>query len=543
MKLCNDSTNQQDVSRRSFIKGSVLAAVAASGASLVAAPPSLAFGITPNDAANSANSPTYSPNINDDPYFIAPPAITNITQTETVDVLVIGAGAAGVPCACAAAQNGAKVAVLQKSPRVYSHGIIFAGFNAPAIVEEQGTSYTDSEIRALKAEFLELNGYGTDPALLNKFFKECGEAIDWQIRTGNELGLTHTFFGKDADKVAWPMQSSALNQAFADHFESNYDVTFHYSTPALQLVTNESGAVTGAIGQLRDGGFIQINAAKGVVIATGGYGGNEELVARWLPSASSFPNGCFPADNTGDGALMAIWAGADIAPLRSKKIDIRFHGDSPLRTDIEKQPFLLVNDKGHRVMKEDADEMQSDGALTKDPSESGIYYNIFDAHYGEWLTSIGQEKAILTDQDIADYKNKIKPCLYEADSIIELAEAIGVEAAELEATIERNNKLAEEGYDADYYKESKNLYSISTPPFYAMVREYTIGGTLGALRVNSECKVISRTTGDAIPGLYCIGNDMGGLQTGQDYVWHDFGMTLGSGTTFGYMVGRNLATA
>ena len=76
-----------------------------------------------------------------------------------------------------------------------------------------------------------------------------------------------------------------------------------------------------------------------------------------------------------------------------------------------------------------------------------------------------------------------------------------------------------------------------------MVRQYTIGGTQGALKVNADCQVIGRADGEPIEGLYCVGNDMGGLQTGQAYVWHDHGMTLGSATTFGYMVGRNLATA
>lgn len=194
-------------------------------------------------------------------------------------------------------------------------------------------------------------------------------------------------------------------------------------------------------------------------------------------------------------------------------------------------------------MKEDANEMKSNGALTKEPSESGAYYNIFDANYGAWLTSIGQERAILTDEDIADYRNKMNPCLYVADSLEELVEAIGVDAAELIATVERNNELYAQGYDADYYKETANLYPIDTAPFYAVVRQYTIGGTQGALKVNADCQVIGRADGEPIEGLYCVGNDMGGLQTGQDYVWHDHGMTLGSATTFGYMVGRNLATA
>jgi succinate dehydrogenase/fumarate reductase flavoprotein subunit len=529
-------------SRRDFIRGGIIAAAAVGSVSLTGITANQAFATVPNDASDDTGTSSFPMSIDDDPYFAAPTPIADISEVQDVDVLVIGAGAAGVPCACVAAQNGAKVAVMQKSPRVYSHGIIFAGFNAPAIVEELELSYTEDEIKALKLEFLELNGFGIDTTLLNKFFDNCGAATDWQIKTGNELGLPHMFFGRRAPStVAWPMQSTDLYMAFAKHFSERYDLTLHYDTPALRLVSNDSGAVTGAVGQRRDGSFIQINAAKGVVIATGGYGANKELITRWLPSASSFPNGCFPEDNTGDGALMAIWAGADIFPLRSKKIDIRFYGDSPLRTDIEKLPFLLVNDRGHRVMKEDANEMASNGALCKEPSENGTYYNIFDANYGKWCTDIGRENAILTSEQIEDYKSKTKPVLYEAESIAELAAAIGVGAQELQATINRNNELAAAGFDADYYKNPDNLYAIDTAPFYAMVRQYTIGGTLGALRVNESCQVISRTTGQPIAGLYCIGNDMGGLQTGQDYIWHDYGMTLGCALTFAYVVGRDLS--
>lgn len=109
--------------------------------------------------------------------------------------------------------------------------------------------------------------------------------------------------------------------------------------------------------------------------------------------------------------------------------------------------------------------------------------------------------------------------------------------------MKRNNELAAAGKDTDFYKDAKNLYKIDTPPYYALARQYTVGGILGGLKVNDNCNVLNRSTGEAIKGLYAVGNDMGGLQTAQDYVWHDYGMTLGPAATFGYMVGRDLAKA
>lgn len=327
----------------------------------------------------------------------------------------------------------------------------------------------------------------------------------------------------------------------ADDYIQNKGLDVCFSTPALQLVQDADGRVTGAVAQDRDGDYLQFNAAKGVIIATGGYGANKELVARWLPSALPYTNGCYPEDNTGDGAMMAIWAGADVCPLKSVKTDIRFYGDHSGRTDIEKTAFLMVNDKGKRIGNENATEMQHGNFVTMNPSDNGHYYCIFDGAYGDWLAGIGQDRAILSPEQIAEYEDTGNPILWEANTLEELAEKIGVDAASLVATAQRYTDLYEAGEDSDFYKEPEYLYPIATPPFYAMVREYTIGGTLGAIRVTDNCQAVSRTTGEDVPGLYVVGNDMGGLQTGQDYVWHDYGMTLTSGATLGYATGRDLA--
>jgi len=542
-----NTTSKSNLSRRNFLKGGAIAAVAAGAGAMLPVTAGASGQQSMQAYAADSASDVYPQSIDQDPYFTKPNPITDISETITADVVVVGAGAAGVPAACAAAENGAKVVCLQKAARVYSHGIIWAGFNAPALIEEMGFEYSKEDITKLKQEFQELNHYGTDTALLNKFFDEVPEAIDWQINTARGFGLQPMFFGKESHVVAWPMQASALYQTFADNFSETHDLEMRYSTPAKQLVTDDSGRVTGVIAQDKSGNYIQVNASKGVVIATGAYGGNQELLKRWCPSATIFPNGAYPEDNQGDGDMMAIWAGADISQLpHSKKIDIRFYGTSPARTDIEKQPFLLVNDKGHRMGREDATEMMQNNEFMHEPSSNGTYYCIFDKNYDKWLESILGERAagaILTDEQIENYKNTARPMLWEADSIEDLAKQIGVDPEELAATVSRNNELAEAGEDTDYYKDPANLYKIDTAPYYAMVRQYTIGAMLGGLKVNDECNVLSRSTGEPIEGLYAVGNDMGGLQTSPDYVWHDYGFTLGPATTFGYMVGRNLATA
>lgn len=531
------------VSRRQLVAGGA-AAMACAG--LAAATAQARVPSNATDASDAAAETAAFPRgIDDDPYFAAPEPIAGVAQEYDFDVVVIGAGAAGIPAACAAADNGAKVAVLQKSPRVYSHGVLCSGWNAPSLVEQKGAQVSDEDIASLKSEFMELSQYGVQTGLLNKFFREVSEAMEWQLGELEAVGQHVMFMGaKSEDPKAFnymiPAQVSMAYADIARDYESK-GVSFFYSTPAVQLEQDASGTVTGAIAQDRDGNYLRFNAAKGVIVATGGYGANKELVARWMPDALSFTNGCYPEDNTGDGAMMAIWAGADVAPLKSKKIDIRFYGTHSGRTNIEKQPFLMVNDKGRRMGNENATEMQQNDFVARDPSADGTYYCIFDAAYGDWLTSIGQDNAVLTDEQIAEYEAGPMPILWEADTLEELAEKTGVDADGLAAAVTRYNELADAGVDEDFYKEPEMLYHIAQPPFYAMVRQYTIGGTLGAIRVTDDCQAVARADGSPIGGLYVVGNDMGGLQTGQNYVWHDYGMTLTSACTLGYAVGRDLA--
>lgn len=543
--------NSASVSRRDFLAGgaAAIALGAAAGAAVQGSGSSVAYAVVPANASDSSTEGTdlFPTDVDEDAYFTKPDPITDVSQTYDYDVIVIGAGASGVPCACAAADNGAKVAVLQKSPRVYGHGVLFSGWNAPTLVEQKGVEASDSDIAELKADYMEQSHYGVQTGLLNKFFDEVSEAMEWQFTELTNVGQQTMFMGANNDdpksfNYMVPAQVSMAYADIADDYASK-GVDFYFSTPAVQLVQDDSGAVTGAIAQDRDGNYLQFNAAKGVVIATGGYGGNKQLIARWMPSAITFTNGCYPEDNTGDGAMMAIWAGAAVAPLKSKKIDIRFYGTHSARTDIEKQPFLMVNDAGKRIGNENVTEMQQNEFVAREPSSNSTYYCIFDANYGDWLTSIGQDSAILGDEQIAEYEAGTMPLLWEADTLEELAEKIGVDAQALQATVDRYNELADAGADTDFYKEPEYLYRIDTAPFYAMVRQYTIGGTLGAIKVTDDCQAVSRETGEGIPGLYVIGNDMGGLQTGQDYVWHDYGMTLTSACTFGYAVGRDLAKA
>lgn len=119
--------NEHVISRRGFVAGTGAAALAG-GAAVAAGGARTALAQVPANASDrDTGAGAFPTSVDQDPYFAAPDPVSAVAQAYDYDVVVVGAGASGIPAACAAADNGAKVAVLQKSPRVYSHGVLWSG--------------------------------------------------------------------------------------------------------------------------------------------------------------------------------------------------------------------------------------------------------------------------------------------------------------------------------------------------------------------------------------------------------------------------------
>jgi hypothetical protein len=531
-------------SRRDFLKVGALAA-SVMGAAAVTGCSSQAGG-TSGDDENSAAGSTGSPGgtsvattgeipavtpqtIMDDPFFSAPAAITEIAETQEFDVVVVGAGISGTCAALAATDNGATVGVLSKTPSAHSQGILFSAFNVPEVLAEAGEGHdTPVDIEALKAEYLELSSYNVNIPLFNKFFEVNPEAAAWLLSKAQEAGLPYRANGQ---AVMYLDQAGVLSQNLAQMAETAGG-QFFYSTPGVQLVQDGEGRVTGVIGQAADGSYIQLNAAKGVVLACGCYGANPQLKARWCPATLHFDNYQVGDNNTGDGHLMGIWAGAQMQQWpHSKKVDPHLSvTDGGLRWNDWSTPYLAVNDRGERFMKEDCPGTYRPNGTYECP-ESHVNL-VFDsaADYG----------------DQAELDNLIElGFAFSGATLDELGSAMGLSSEAIgafSATVAHYNELCVAGQDPDFFKAAEYLVPVQTGPFYAVRIEYMIGALLGGLLVNADCNVLNRDM-QPIAGLYAVGNTMGGLQGSTDYQWHDFGFSLGAASTFGHYVGKTLASS
>ena len=549
----SETTNTQ-ISRRAFLGLGASAAVAVGAAGLVA--PNQAVAAEAEPATDGATRVTYE-------WEVAPEPITDVIDTVDTDILVIGAGLAGCACACSAAENGGKVTVVEKFMQWNGRG---GGFGAikSRYMDELGIEV--DKVNA-KQHWIAQCASRCNEDLISKFFNNSEEASNWLLDKGEREGcfiMVGAFYSHDDVYAEQPGYHMVMNTGegrltsggftgaelcYLDAVDNGAE--FVFNSPAVQLV-KDGDRVTGCICETEDG-YVQYNASKGVVLATGDIGGNLEMCKAYAPICVEYgfdrtqytPLGV----NTGDGHKMGMWAGAALQDL-------------PLPTMMHPQafcwfhgPFLFVNDNGERFMCEDTWVQGKSLAINRQPN--GEAWSIFDANWKEDLTnglpygggmfwdSFRAYDAPITDA--ADYFETQIPgyseqgIAYQADTLEELAELIGCDPEVFAATVERYNGMCEAGEDTDYYKKPIFLTPVKEGPFYALKVGPALLTVTGGLRVNKDFQCLN-AEGEVVDGLYALGNVMGDI-TAVDYPINVAGNSHGRCITFGYLLGRDLANA
>ena len=300
--------------------------------------------------------------------------ITDFAEEIDVDVVVCGAGAAGVIAAVKAAEMGAKVAVLQKEPIAVSQG------NCSSAIIKSGS--TEGGLKKWLTFATAVNCWRPNRKLLEayierseealKFVCEKGgitEATEWKndktgvtkyqdtstVMTGVMHDGTQSFdFGEDKVEVFAPWfgpkpnnYGTLVSGILADAQEQFDNLQVHFSTPVVQLVKDADGTIIGCVGQ-SEKGFIKFNA-KSVILATGAYENNATMVRRFCPDIEHFDKKVY--HRTGDGNILAIEAGSAMEPVAHSRVMHDF--DAGLMWD--EHAFLDLNMNGERVVSEEVD--------------------------------------------------------------------------------------------------------------------------------------------------------------------------------------------
>ena len=317
----------------------------------------------------------------------------------------------------------------------------------------------------------------------------------------------------------------------------DHGAEYFFNTRAQQLIKTD-GKVCGVIAMDADGNYIQFNAQKGVILATGDISGNEEMMKAFCPIAlRSDAVGYIPfMGNMGDGINMGCWAGGVVSRSTAAHM---VHPISSTPLHCNNMSWLAVNRNGERFAAEVPFEPYITNARMNQPGN--VAWNIYDGKFEERVRA--QEPniadALLNNVEENQAKFIETGAMFKADTLEELAEKLGVPTDTFLATVARYNEMCSTGVDVDFGVPARFLAAVEEAPFFAVeVPTQTLVVCFG-LHVDDN----SQVCGDddlPIPGLFAVGNVQGDF-FGCSYPVFCPGISHGRALTFGNLVGHALA--
>jgi fumarate reductase flavoprotein subunit len=491
------------------------------------------------------------------------------------DVVIIGAGGAGMAAAITAMEHGCKdVVLLEKagSPggsTALAHDIF--AIESPV----QKRAWFDTSKDEIFDVHMEWTHWTVDPKIVRAFIDKSGDTVRWLEDMGQRFELL----------LMYPNQSPLIRHALKGRgvelsriLRKNVEErggTLLTRTRATKILRDESGRVSGVVAETKDGEVVI--AAKTVIITTGGYGNNQEMLKKYYPYYKETMTYDGPRSNTGDGIPLATEVGAATVGLGSMNL----HGPSslprsgadllaiddafdargnPLKVSIMamclEPDTIWVNKRGKRYVNECyllqffayghivARQPEGlsytiyDSALVRQKERDGIYHQEAPgwAPPDTYICHIplpGLEREL----------NKPHDVIKIADTWDELADWMEVDRAALRTTIDEYNAACDQAHDSVYNKDRKYLRPLRTPPYYAILGQAHICDTIGGIKIDEKMRVID--TGDEpIPGLYAAGVTTGGWEAETyDYklTGHLVGFAINSGRIAGESVVEYLA--
>lgn len=449
-------------------------------------------------------------------------------QVYEADIVIVGAGAAGLSAALVAQEEGANVLLLEKGgvsggSTVRSGGKILAA--GTPWQEKQG--YTDTP--DMMYEYLmsfDRDGIMSEE-LVRAFCDASAENLQWLEDRGVQVqdveyihsALTpwrvHNTMGGGGQTSGHGGQITA---PLTNLYEGNGGQTI-YNCRAEELITDESGAVVGVKATMSDGTPVTVNA-KAVILATGGYAKNEEMLDKYEDFLPNNLYGTVPATNVGDGLVMATAVGAknfDAPGLQLVYVSYDCY------CGINEESGLIVSEDGLRVVDEYTYQSHVAQALADADSTCGYY--IAAKKDGMAVEPYPMIQWGVTMEYVP-----------HAATIAELAAQIGVDAAALEATVARYNELCAKGVDEDFGKPAQYMIPVEGDEYYAFRMTPGTSVTFGGLEIDTGAHVLD-TNDQPIPGLYAAGEvAFTGLF---DAEYPCCGMAIGSAVYYGRIAAQN----
>jgi succinate dehydrogenase/fumarate reductase flavoprotein subunit len=590
-----------EISRRKFLQGALLAGAGAAGAgALAACSPSQASsgsGASSGSAGTgsaAASTPTdtsgYPWGAGDYPWEKTPPTIAeaDIEEELECDVVVVGAGISGSCAIRAAAEEGADVIFFEKTGDVTASSSQMAILGGK-VMATWGRDGIDKDL--IVDHEMDECCYFPKRAIWNEWAVHGHEVFDWYI------GVADTYIAKDQydniedheyyvtpqyyplpthydwTKEKYPtfpisvtMTQAAHNKAGVEKAIAEYGARPYYKHAVKQLI-KEGDRVTGCYAyNYETGKYKKVAAKKGVILCTGDYSSNKDLLAYFVPDV--FKNGNITMYmnvdpdgvqcNQGDGLWLGDWVGARVQQHHAPMI--HHMGQEGHETDMYLPiagvtPWLRLDKFGNRFMNEEVPGQQNENQ--QEHLKDCRSYLIFDENWSKQLeympASHGCDCYLLEEGSghieggvtLSDMANAVENGqIYKADTLEALFDILnkeeGFDKEQGLKSVARYNELCKNGYDEDFGKSSWRLFAIETGPFYASrIGLANMLAVCGGLESDEQAHTFDADR-NIIPGLYVAGN-IHGSTYGVQYPIAVAGICSALCMYYGYVAGKNAA--
>ena len=482
--------------------------------------------------------------VNPDDYMREAQAEEAKDETYEADIVVVGAGGAGMVAAITAADAGKKVVIVESQPAVGGNSVkATGGMNAAKTVYQDknefgegagvektlaaAKAYADNEaITALAAKVKEqweawqanpegyfdstelfaldtlIGGKGlNNPDLVNTLVNDSAAAIDWLSSIGIDLNNVAAFGGASVKRIHRPVNAEgkvvsvgAYTVPLLEKASQERDnITLLTDTTATQILTDETGAACGILATGKSGNTVTVRA-KAVILASGGFGANLAMVTKYAPQLDGFMT-TNAAGIQGQGIEMAQALGAATVDMEQIQIHPTVQADtaSLITEGLRGDGAILVNAEGKRFI----DEVGTrDVVSAAEIAQPGSF---------SWL--VVDQKMVDASSVIQGYINR--GFMYGADSYEALAAILEIPADAFAETMNTWNGYVAEKNDPEFGRTSF-AQPLDTAPFYAVKVTAGIHHTMGGLKIDENTHVLNEN-GEIIPGLFAAGEVTGGV--------------------------------
>ncbi len=419
-------------------------------------------------------------------------------ETLQTDIVIVGAGGAGMTAAINATQDGKDVILLEKMPYAGGNTTKATGGMNAAETHYQKEQGIEDSVEQFVEDTMEGGHQLNNIDLVTTMAENSAAGIDWLDSIGAPLPKVSFSGGATNARIHAPEDGSGVGEYLVEAFTAKIDelgIDVMYNTKATDLIYAD-GTVSGVLASSDDTDYTI--EADAVILTTGGFGANEEMYTSYRPDLKGTVTTNAPGA-TGDGIVMAEAVGADLVDIDQIQLHPTVEqSTSMLITEsVRGDGAILVNQSGKRF---------TDELLTRDVVSAAELEQ--DGHYAY----------IIFDQKLRDNLKAIEKYVkngltVQADTIEELAEQIDIDPATLAETLATWNEAVANQKDDEFGRTTGMENDLTTAPYYAIKVAPGIHHTMGGVKIDTEAQVINKD-GEPIKGLFAAGEVTGGVHGG-----------------------------